>query len=115
VGVVRYVYVAGPLSGYPGDYLANVARMSRYSRQLIEAGDCPINPAADILEGLASARPLTIAQYHARSMDLLRLLAGRDDAEMHVLSLSHRDGVISDGVLDEVGECGRLGIPVVYV
>jgi hypothetical protein len=115
VGIVRYVYVAGPLSGYPGDYLSNVARMSRYSRQLMDAGDCPINPAADLLEGLASERPLTTSQDQARSMDLLRLLAGRDDAEMHVLSLIHGDGRMSDGVLAEVEECGRLGIRVVYV
>ena len=112
---MKYVYIAAPMSGMPGEYLANVARMTAYSRKLIDQGDCPINPAADLLEGIVSDTPLTTAQYQARSMDLLRLLAGRDDAEMHVLSFSHRDGTISDGVLAEYDECNRRGIAVVPV
>jgi hypothetical protein len=48
-----YVYVAGPLSDLPPQYLANVARMTQVSRSLAEAGYITINPAADMLEGLS--------------------------------------------------------------
>ena len=110
-----YVYVAGPLSGSPGEYLANVAAMSSYCRMLMDAGSCPINPAGDILEGLARETPMPTAQYQLRSMHLLRLLEGRSDAALHVLGWHHRDGIVSAGVAAEVAEAERLGIPVVYV
>lgn len=110
-----YVYVAGPLSGSPGEYLANVSAMTKYARQLIEEGSCPINPAADLLEGLISGRPMPTAQYQLRSMHLLRLLEGRTDAALHVLAMLHRDGTPSAGVLAEVDEAERLGIPIHHV
>jgi hypothetical protein len=110
-----YVYVAAPMTGYPGEYLANVARMSAYSRRLMDAGYCTINPAADIIEGLAGGEPMTTAAYQERSLDLLRLLAGRDDAEMHVLGTHHADGRESQGVAAEIRECTRLGVVVVFV
>ena len=69
-----YVYIAGPMSGYPAEYLANCARMSALSRQFMDLGLCPINPAGDLLEGLASQTPMLDEQYKRRSMDLLRLL-----------------------------------------
>jgi hypothetical protein len=108
-----YVYIICPMTGYPGDYLASCAEMSRYARQFIELGMCPINPAGDMLEGLASPVPLADSKYKRRSMDLLRLLEGRP-AAVFVVATKHRDGIISSGVADEITESGRLGIPVTY-
>ena len=112
---VKYVYVAGPLSGPPEQYLAAVARMSAYSRYLIEKGVCPINPAGDLLEGLISTAALSGNSYKERSLDLLRLLAKRDDAEVHVLGTVRWDGSSATGVCVEVDEAWILGIPVRYV
>lgn len=108
-----YVYVAGPITGWPAAYLANVARMSAYSRQFMDLGLCPINPAGDLLEGLASQAPLSDAAYKRRSMDLLRLLEGRP-AALFVIATQHRSGIISSGVTAEIAEAKRLHIPVVY-
>lgn len=108
-----YAYVAAPMSGFPGDYLANCARVCHVSRELMDLGFCTINPAADLLEGLASQVPLTDEQYKRRSMDLLRLMEGRP-AAVFVIATQHRDGTISSGVAAEIEEAGRLGIPVVY-
>lgn len=112
--LVHFVYIAAPLSGPPAEYLANVARMSRYARALIDEGRCPINPAADLLEGLMSEKPLTDAQYKERSLDLLGLLAGRHDSAMVVLAQGHRDGSESVGVTSEILLADKLGIPVWY-
>jgi hypothetical protein len=111
-----YVYIAGPMSGYPAEYLANCARMSAFSRQFMDLGLCPINPAGDLLEGLASQTPLLDEEYKRRSMDLLRLLGAleRGRAAVFVISNKHRNGSISSGVADEIAEAEKLGIPVVY-
>ena len=111
----RYIYVAAPMTGDPSEYLANVSRMTAYSRHLAETGRCPINPAGDLLEGLASSVPLGDATYKRRSMDLLRLLEGRGDAAMHVLATEHRDGRRSFGVAAEIEEAESLCIPIEYV
>lgn len=108
-----YVYLAGPMSGYPSEYLANCAALSARSRELIDLELCPINPAGDLLEGIISAVPLAGAAYKRRSMELLRLLEGRPAAVL-VLALRHRNGSVSSGVADELREAERLGIPVVY-
>lgn len=63
-----YVYVLGPMSGTPAEYLANCHRLSATSRLLMDYGYCPINPAGDMLEGLMGGTPLTDEQYKARSM-----------------------------------------------
>lgn len=107
-----YVYVAAPMSGYPGEYLANCARMSAVSRQLMDLGMCPINPAGDLLEGLASPTPLTDEAFKRRSMDLLRLLT-LQPAALFVVATLHRNGSISGGVAAEIAEAEKLGIPVV--
>jgi len=112
---LRYVFVAAPMSGPPNEYLANCSRMSQYSRSLIDQGVCPINPAADMIEGLMRSKPLTDEQYKLRSMELLRLLEGRLDAQMHVLTTGRRGGQVSSGVADEIVEARRLDIPVVFV
>lgn len=108
-----YVYVAGPLSGPPAEYLANVARMSAYARSFMDRGMCSINPAGDLLEGLAGQTPLSDEQYKRRSLDLLRLLEGRR-AAVFIVDTAHRDGSVSSGVAAEVEEARRLGIPVAY-
>ena len=110
-----YVYVAAPMSGNPSEYLANVARMNAYSRHLIDTGHCPINPASDMAEGLASTTPMSDSAYKIRSMNLLRLLFGREDAVMHVLATEHRDGRKSTGVAAEMQEAGSFGLPIEYV
>jgi len=110
---MMYVYVAGPLSDMPPAYLANVAAMTAMSRKLIELEFCPVNPAADALEGLMSAAPLTLKQYQRRSMDLLRLLAGKP-AAVFVVATLHRNGSVSAGVQAEIVAAKNLGIPVVH-
>jgi hypothetical protein len=107
-----YVYVAGPLSDYPAQYLANVRMMSLVSRKLIDAGYTTINPAGDMLDGLMSTTPLTIEQYQQRSMDLLRLLKGQPRAALYVLSGIHADGRLSRGVAAEVEQADVWGIPI---
>ena len=111
-----YVYIAGPLSDMPPQYLANVAAMTALSRTLIELEFCPINPAADMLEGLMAAAPLTLEQYQRRSMDLLRLLGAleRGRAAVFVLAALHRNGSVSSGVQAEIVTAKNLGIPVVH-
>ena len=113
---VYYVYLAGPLSDMPPAYLANVAAMTAMSRKLIELEFCPINPAADALEGLMSLAPLTLEQYQRRSMDLLRLLAASPwtRAAVFVVATLHRNGSVSGGVAAEIVEAEKLGIPVVH-
>lgn len=111
-----WVYVAGRLSGDPGLYLANVAEMSRTSRRLMELDFCPINPAADLVEGLMSPEPLPVAAYQRRSLQLLELLsaaAADSRAALLVLSYYHPDGRPSAGVATEVAFCKQHGIPVV--
>lgn len=108
-----YVYVASPMSGYPGEYLANCARMSAVSRQFMDLGMCPINAAGDMLEGLASPIPLTDEAFKRRSMDLLRLLP-MQDAAVFVIGTRHRNGSISTGVAAEIEEAMSLDIPVVF-
>lgn len=110
-----YVYIAGPMSGYPAEYLANCARMSAYSRQFMDLGLCPINPAGDLLEGLASQTQMMDAEYKARSMDLLRLLGTLEPgrAAVFVVATKHRNGSVSGGVAAEIAEAKNLGIPVV--
>ena len=111
---IKYVYIAAPMTGPPNEYLANCVRLSRVARELVEQGFCVINPAGDMLEGLMSERPLPDSTFKARSMDLLRLFAGRDDSCVFVLETMHRNGTISGGVGAEVEESERLEIPVVY-
>ena len=106
-----YVYVAGPLSDMPAQYLANVSNMSRVCRELAEDGYTPINPAGDMLEGLMSGEAWPLSLYQGRSMNLLRLLAGRDDACLYVFNDTHADGRTSGGVAGEVDEAERLSIP----
>ena len=108
-----YCYTAGPLSGDPGEYLANVAWLSQVSRGLMSYGFIPINPAGDMLEGLASEFPLSVADYQRRSMALLRLLQGRRGC-LYVTRLQRHDGRESQGVRAEIEEATRLGIPVAY-
>jgi len=108
-----YVYVAGPLSELPPQYLANVARMTKMSRSLAEAGYITINPAADMLEGLSSPAPWSLSLYQSRSMGLLRLLEGRRGA-LYVVNYWHADGRLSAGVTAEIAEAKRLCIPTVW-
>jgi hypothetical protein len=112
--MTRYVYVAGRLSGDPPTYLANLAEMCAASRKLMDMGLTPINPGADALEGLMSGEVMDKARYQERSMDLLRLLAERDDAVLLVVNALHRDGAPSGGTAREIQEARRLGVPVFY-
>lgn len=109
-----YVYVANRLSGHPGEYLANLHEMSVASRALMETGYVPVNPGGDMLDGLMSGVVLDTAHYQSRSLDILRLLAHVPRRALYVLHTKHRDGSPSGGVLAEMRECERLGIPVVF-
>jgi len=113
-----YVYVANRLSGHPGEYLANLHEMCKVSRLLMDSGYVPLNPGGDMLDGLMSGDVLPVEHYQRRSLDLLRLLGtvvscgGR--AAMYVHRAHHRDGTPSGGVHDEIRECERMGVPVVW-
>lgn len=111
--MTRYVYIAGRLSGDPPTYLANVHEFCATSRILMDLGYCPINPAADALEGIMSGTVMGKDKYQTRSMDLLGLLAGQDACVL-VIGQYHRDGTESTGTAHEIAEADRLGIPVVY-
>ena len=106
-----YVYVAGPLSDLPPQYLANVAQLSLTSRHLVNLGYVSINPAGDLIEGLMGLTAWPVEVYQKRSMDLLRLLVGRRGC-LYVTSRIHADGRESAGVAAEIAEAKRLGIPV---
>lgn len=113
-----YVYVANRLSGYPGEYLANVAEMSNTCRRLTEAGYVVINPAGDALQGLMSEEPLPEAVYRARSLGLLRLCiiahqAGHR-AALLVVHAEHRDGSMSAGVSEEIRLAREHWLPVCW-
>lgn len=109
-----YVYIAGPLSGDPGEYLANVAALSRVSRRLMAAGFCPVNPASDLVDGLASPEPLPVLCYQRRGLELLRLLAPFvPAAALLITGEFRRDGRRSSGVAREISEAATLGIPMV--
>ncbi len=112
-----FVYVAGRLSGDPGEYLANVCELSSVSRELVEARFCPINPAGDLLEGLMRPEALSVRTYQARSRDLLKLCAfairAGAGAAIFVVSDTHRDGRPSGGVRREIELSHELGIPIV--
>lgn len=109
-----YVYVAGPLSGDPGQYLANVSAMSTVCRMLLDRGFCPINPAGDLIEGLTSPLPLPVLAYQRRSLELLRLLAYVPRAALFVISAQHSDGRRSSGVAAEIAMAAELGIPTFF-
>ena len=111
-----YVYVCAPMTGMPGEYLANCNQMSLLSRQLIDLELCPINPAGDLLEGIVSSTPLSDAAYKRRSMELLQLLGllPKGQAAVYVVATKHRNGSVSAGVSAEIVEAMSLKIPVVY-
>lgn len=107
-----YVYVAGCLSGMPGEYLANVHRLCARAHELGKMGFCVINPAADIIEGLTCGDAQDVEAYQLRSLNLLRLLQGAR-AAVFIDSTHRADGSISGGVARERREALELGIPVV--
>lgn len=108
-----YVFVSGPLSGSPDEYLANVARMCTVSRQLMEMGYTTINPAADLLEGVVSEHVPPVDAYRERSLRLLELVARADFGCLYVISRRHRDGRTSVGVAAEIARALELDIPIV--
>lgn len=108
-----YVYIAAPITGLPSEYLANVVAISRLSRELMEDHYCPINPAADFLEGLMSPHPIALDLYHGRALDLLRLLEGRPRAALYVMRTTRADGSRATGVIREIECAHEWGIQVV--
>lgn len=99
------VYVAHNMSGGPGEYLANCAAMAQTTRELMQKGLNPYNPAGDMLVGLTSGEPLDVKLYKRVSMAQL---------ETQDFVLVDQHGPFNQGVLDEVDHAQELGIPVVY-
>lgn len=97
------VYIAGPLSGPPVEYLANCARMTDAARRLVELGYSPFNPAADLLLGLLRSEALPVAEYKRVSMAALE----SQDCVLVVGGTPH-----SPGVLAELGRADFIGLPV---
>lgn len=108
-----YVYLCHPITGLPSEYLANVAAISAFSCELMMNGFCPINPAADLLEGLMSQEPLPIESYHRRAMELLGLLRGQSRAALYVMRRKRLDGSLASGVTEEIEQAIKWAIPVV--
>ena len=109
---MKRIYIAGPLSDMPSDYLCNVGAMIEAWRDINETEDAvAFCPATDILLGLwngcIGGRAFAIADYHRWSMAWLEVC----DA-VFVLSDTHRDGRLSGGVAAEIERAGELGIPV---
>jgi hypothetical protein len=107
-----YVYVVGPLSAPPFEYLAYVHRMSIASRECMDRGFVPINPAGDLLDAVVSGEAIDKTAGQARSMRLLELLVGKRAAVL-VTAVTKDDGTPSCGTLAEIERACELGIPVV--
>lgn len=107
-----YIYIAGPLSDFPAQYLSHASRMSRESRWCMEQGWTPFNPAADLIEGLMSVKPMPDLMYQKRSMDMLRLIARAERRALYVVGDRHYNGALSHGVFKEMIEAKHLGIPI---
>lgn len=107
-----YIYIAGPLSDFPAQYLSHATRMSREARWCMEQGWVPFNPAADLIEGLMSVKPMPDLMYHKRSMDMLRLIARAEKRAIYVVGDRHYNGALSGGVFKEMVEAKHLGIPI---
>jgi len=99
------VYIAGPLSGGETRYMANVARMLRVWKELMQSGYAAICPCADMLAGMVSEYEFDVMAFKRQSMEYLR----RCDV-VYVYEPAN----ISPGVADEIDEAWRLGIPVAY-
>jgi len=108
------IYIAGPLSDMPAQYLANVSRMASEARWCMEQGWVPINPAADLIEGLMSGEALPLEAYQRRSLELLRLAALAEHRAIYVTELNHADGRESIGVRAEIDEAVRLDVPIAF-
>lgn len=107
--MIKYVYVAGPLTpkgpgNHATEYLENVRDMIGYGRALLDLGFCPFIPALDMQLFLCSKGPgfEEILEY---SMGWLR----RCDA---VFDITDEVENRSSGVVAEIQEAERLGIPV---
>ena len=115
--LTMYVYVAGPLSAPPSEYLAYVHRMSIACRQLVERRCCPLNPGADLVEGLTHPDVLPVEAYKRRGLETLTLLAYAKAAGhpvcVWVLAVTKDGGQSSSGVLAELALAQELGIPIV--
>jgi len=106
---MKRVYIAGPLSDMPADYLANCACMIAAWREVNALGHAGYCPATDMMLGASHDLPYTIEQYQAWSMAWLEAA----DVVL-VIASTHRDGRPSKGVLTEVERAADLGIPVVF-
>ena len=107
-----YIFISGPLSDFPPQYLSHASRMSRESRWCMEQGWVPFNPAADLIEGLMSVKLLPESVYQKRSMDMLRLIARAEKRAIYVVGDRHYNGALSHGVFKEMVEARHLGIPI---
>lgn len=103
--MIRYVYIAGPLTGItPVDYLRNVRNMIEQGLRLMREGFVPFIPALDLLIFLhPTAEPITdqvIKEYSASWLELC-------DAVLLV-----GDWKSSKGVAQEIKMANFLRIPV---
>lgn len=107
------VYIAGPLSDFPADYLNNCGKMISAWQDINAAGHAAYCPAADLLLGLSrgatNGQAYSVEQYRAWSMAWL------DVADvLVVIGWKHEDGRESEGVKAEVVAAEYAGIPVCY-
>lgn len=110
-----YVVLIGPLSDGPVGYLGNVRRFCDVAAELMLAGYCPLNPAADLLECFANPA-LTVEIVQRRTRQLLRLAAAAPDGRRAALCLGTANGAgeRSDGAWRELEDCRELGVPIAW-
>jgi len=106
---MKRVYIAGPMSDMPAQYLANCARLLTAWREINAAGFAGYCPAADMLLGIGSERPFDVESYRAWSMAWLEVAD-----VVYVVAAAHADGRYSEGVDAEVRRAVEMGIPVVF-
>lgn len=110
---LRRVYIAGPMSDYPAQYLHHCGDMIGTWLELANLGFSPYCPAQDLLLGLVwgatMSDPPTVAAYRRWSMDWLEA----SDALL-VVGTHHVDGRLSTGVAEEIRRAEYLHIPIFY-
>lgn len=116
VNRIERVYIFGPMTGLPAEYLHNCGVMLRMWHEVTMLGMAAFCPAVDALLGMQhgsvagyEGAPLTIEQYRLNSLkwlDVSDVLYGQRRTRL--------DGSRSDGIEDELAHARHLGIPVVW-
>jgi hypothetical protein len=102
---MKRIYIAGPLTGPPIDYLANCQRMEQAAATLLSLGYAPFVPSLDrgIFLALGDSQIITVEMIKSYSMTWLRQCEA-------VLLMPGWER--SAGTLAEIEEAKRRKIPI---